>query len=71
MKRIYIKPETKTLQLRLHSFIAASPTSGGNNTHWGTQTEGDPNTTTPIGGDGDDDENPNADSRWMRSSMWE
>lgn len=68
MKRIYIKPETKTLQLRLHSFIAASPTSGGNNTHWGTQTEG--GDVTPVGGD-ENEENPNADSRWMRSSMWE
>lgn len=63
MKRVYITPEIKTLQYRTLNFFAASPTS----TEWHTGTEGTGD-DDPIGGDQPD---PNADSRWLKQSMWD
>lgn len=64
MKRVYITPEIKTLQLRTLNFFAASPDpthnigeEGGSGTGIGNE-EPDP-TQDPDG------------SRWLRQSMWD
>lgn len=67
MKRIYLKPVSKTLSLRLVASIAAG--SGGT-----VDKIDDPNGNPYVIGDGNEDpENPDGGngSRYLRSSMWE
>lgn len=69
MKRRYLKPESKTLFLKLGAFITAG---SGNETQ---DVIIDPITGEPIdipgGGSGSDpDDNPEG-SRYLRRSMWE
>lgn len=56
MKRVYITPEIKTIQVSLLHICAGSP-----NTGWQMGDD-------PIGGDQPD---PNADSRYEDESMWD
>ena len=60
MKRIYLKPEIKTLQLRLTTFLTAGSGSGAQ--HGITDGE----STTPIGDATEDDR-----SRSWGQGMWD
>lgn len=64
IKRKYLKPEIKTVFLRLASFVAVS---GGNETQH--QWEGNP--LNPGGGEGTDPENNDNNSRYLRGNMWD
>ena len=63
MKRSYISPIIKTVEYRPLHFFAVS--GGGTEWHTGTDGQGD---DTPVGPTQPD---PNADSRYLRQSMWE
>ena len=63
MKRDYLKPEIKTVFLRLATFITVSGGPSGNDTEH--QFEGDP---LPSGGGGGTDPE---GSRYLRGSMWD
>ena len=63
MKRSYISPVIKTIEYRPLQFFAVS--GGGTEWHTGTDGQGD---DTPVGPSQPD---PNADSRYLRQSMWE
>lgn len=66
MKRTYITPITKILSCRTVTFLAASPT-----TDWQTGTQGqNPGNYDDVGG-GDNTPDPNGDSRYLKSGMWD
>jgi hypothetical protein len=62
MKRIYIKPEIKTLQLRLNAFITAG---SGTGTNYGMIGTGGNEENIGDAGEGD------LPSRYLRESMWD
>lgn len=62
MKRIYLKPEIKTLQLRLNTFLTSGSGSGENPT--GDYFDDGSGTETGLG---EGHEN----SRYLRKSMWD
>jgi len=71
MKREYIKPEMKTLHLRLSSFITTSPI-GNNNVNTSVSDENnEPWNGNGNVGEGGDNNDPNSDSRWMKRSIWD
>lgn len=69
MKRIYIKPEIRTLQFHLKAFITAGSGPGGQ-TGYGINTSGsEGGSEDPITEPGSD---PNdRPSRYLRESLWD
>jgi hypothetical protein len=65
MKRIYIKPEIKTLQLHLKAFITAG-SGPNNNPDWNMGEEGGGGNGSDIGNGG-----PNDLSRSWGRGMWD